>query len=108
MDKHEEEARKLKEQGLLCSDALYRAFSKDYKLSPNFPAPRSIDGKCGALLTALFILKETGNEDKCEDFEKWFLETFKYSKCVDLMSYERRCTDYVGESAKMLDKILNK
>ena len=106
MNNHEEDARRLKESGKLCSDALYEAFSKDYKLNGDFPAPRSIDGKCGALLTALFILRETGHEDKCEEFEKWFVEQFGYAKCIDLMSHERRCSDYVGESAKWLDEVL--
>ena len=33
---------------------------------------------------------------------------FGYSECVELMPHVHRCNDYVGESAKMLDEILNK
>ena len=106
MDKHEKEARKLKMMGNNCSTSLYNAFSEDTKLDGNFPEPRSIDGKCGALLTAIKILKELGYEDKVEEFEKEFVKRFGYSKCVDLMTHERRCVDYVGESASMIDEII--
>lgn len=108
MSKHEIDARELKRSGKNCSDSLYSAFSKDIKLSGNYPTPRSIEGKCGALLTALRILEETGNEDKKEQFEKEFIKRFKYSKCIDLMKYERRCNDYVGESARLLDEMIEK
>ena len=106
MNNHEKEARKLRMMGNNCSESLHTAFAKDYKLNGDFPAPRSIDGKCGALLTALKILREMGHEDKTEEFEKEFVKRFGYSKCVDLMSHERRCVDYVGEAADMMDKIL--
>ena len=56
MSKHEDNARKYKLLGNNCSNSLYRAFSEDTKLDGQIPAPRSIDGKCGALLTALKIL----------------------------------------------------
>ena len=107
MNKHEEKARKLKANGNNCSTSLHTAFSEDTNLSGEYPAPRSIEGKCGALLTALHILKETGNEDKQEEFEKEFIKKFGYSKCIELMTHERRCSDYVGECADMLDKIIN-
>lgn len=108
MYNHEETARELKSQGYNCSTSLYTAFAKDIKLSGSYPEPRSIDGKCGALLTAMQILKELGHADKLEEFEKEFIKRFKYSKCKELMTYERRCNDYVGESAKIIDEILNK
>ena len=75
-------------------------------LSNDFPKPRSIEGKCGALLTAQKILKELGYEEKIEEFEKEFVRRFGYSKCIELMTHERRCNDYVGESARMLDEII--
>ena len=106
MSNHENEARELKSSGNNCSNSLYTAFSKDTKLSGKYPEPRTIDGKCGALLTALRILEETGHSDKKEEFEKEFVRRFKYSKCVDLMKYERRCNDYVGEAARLLDEML--
>ena len=106
MKNHEERARELKQNGNNCSTSLHRAFSEDTKLSDDFPAPRSIEGKCGALLTAEKILRELGHEDKIEEFEKEFIKRFRYSKCIELMKYEHRCTDYVGEVANMIDEIL--
>ena len=106
MTNHEERARQLHRMGNNCSTSLHKAFSEDMDLSQDFPMPRSIDGKCGALLTSLKILKEKGYEEEQEKFENWFIQEFEYSKCMDLMTHGRRCNDYVGESAKMLDKIL--
>ena len=104
---HEQIARELKANGNNCSSSLHTAFKEDSHLTDDFPAPRSIEGKCGALLTAQKILKETGHEDKMEEFEKEFERRFHYVKCIDLMTHERRCGDYVGESAAMLDEILS-
>jgi len=108
MNSHEKRARELKENGNNCSTSLHNAFSEDIRLSDEYPAPRSIEGKCGALLTAQKILKEKGHEDKIEEFEKEFIKRFGYSKCKELMSSERRCNDYVGECARIIDEILNK
>ena len=107
MNNHENEARQLKMSGNNCSMAIHTAFAKDIDIGSDYPEPRSIEGKCGALLSALNILDKTGHGDKKEEFEKEFVKRFGYSKCIDLMSHERRCTDYVGESAKMIDEILN-
>lgn len=106
MGKHEERARALKTQGNNCSISLYTAFTEDTRLDGDIPAPRSIEGKCGALLAGIKILKETGHEDRIEEFEKKFIELFGYNKCRDLMMHERRCNDYVGECAKLLDEII--
>ena len=106
MNNHEEYARNLKKQGKNCSASLNNAFQKDNNISSEFPMPRSIEGKCGALLTSLKILEETGNGDKKDEFEKEFIKKFGYSKCIELMTHGRRCEDYVGESAKMLEEIL--
>ena len=108
MNNHEKEARELKQRGNNCSRSVHTAFSKDTNISNDYPEPRRVEGKCGALLTALKILEETGYSDKKEEFEKEFIRKFGYSKCIQLMTYERRCNDYVGEVAKMLDEILKK
>lgn len=108
MNNHEEKARNLKKQGNNCSISVHKAFEEDIELSPDFPMPRSIEGKCGALLTALKILEETGNADKKEMFEEEFINKFGYSKCMELVTHGRRCNDYVGEASKMLDEIINK
>ena len=107
METHEQIARKLKENGNNCSSSLHAAFKDDLHLTGDFPAPRSIEGKCGALITAQQILKDTGHENQIEAFEKEFERRFHYTKCLDLMTHERRCGDYVGESAAMLDEILS-
>ena len=107
MNKCEEIARKLKMQGNNCSYSVYNALAEDMKLSGDYPAPRSIEGKCGALLTALKILEETGNSNKKEEFEKEFIKEFGYSKCIELMTHEKRCTDYVGWSANKTNEIIS-
>lgn len=107
MNKYEETARNMKLSGNNCSVSVYTAFEKDLNLSGNIPEPRSIEGKCGALLASLQILEETGHGDKKEEFEKKFIELFGYNKCYDLMTHEARCTDYVGVCARMLDEIIN-
>ncbi len=108
MNKYEEQARNLKMQGNNCAYAVYTTFLDELKLSGDFPAPRSIDGKCGALLSALKILDEIGHGDEKEEFEEAFIKEFGYSKCVDLMTHERRCNDYVGWSANRINEIKNK
>ena len=105
---HEEKARKLHKQGNSCSRALHLAFIEDTKLTEEYPMPRSIDGKCGALLTSLKILRETNNIEKVTEFEMEFVKKFGYATCKDLMTHEKRCNDYVGECAKMLDEIIAK
>ena len=108
MKNHEKRAREIHKQGNNCSTSLNKAFSEDMEISNKYPEPRSIEGKCGALLTAKKILVEIGKDDKIEEFEKEFVKKFGYTKCIDLMSHERRCNDYVGEAAKMIDEILSK
>ena len=107
MNSIEEKARSLKSQGNNCSISVYGAFLEKLKLSGNIPEPRSIDGKCGAVLAAAQILKETGKESLIPKFEEEFISKFGYIKCADLMSHEARCNDYVGESARLVDEYLN-
>ncbi len=108
MNKYEELARDLKAQGNNCSYSVYNAFKDDLNISGDYPEPRSIDGKCGALLTGLRILEEMGHSDKKEEFEKEFVQEFGYAKCIELMTNERRCSDYVGWLARKVDEIVNR
>ncbi len=103
----EEVARQLKKDGKNCSVAIYSVFKDDYKLSGEVPEPRSIDGKCGALLMTKQILKDLGKDQHIDEYEKIFKEKFGYLTCLELMRHERRCNDYVGESVKLLEKYLN-
>ena len=107
MSEFEEKARSLKLQGNNCSYSVYNAFIDKLNLSADYPEPRSIDGKCGALLTALKILDEIGQADKKEQFEKEFINEFGYAKCFELMTHERRCSDYVGWSANKISDYIN-
>lgn len=107
MNKHEEQARILHSQGNNCSTSVYKAFLEDTKLDGTIPPPRSIAGKCGAVLAAEKILKECGKEAKIQEFEKNFISRFGYATCIDLMKAERRCNDYVGDSVSLVDKILS-
>ena len=107
MNKHEQIARELKKNNT-CSYALYKAFEGDYKLDEDYPKPRSIDGKCGALLTTEYILKKLNKEKYIKEYEEYFEKEFGYTKCIDLMRHEKRCNDYVGISAKLLDEYLSK
>lgn len=107
MVKHEEKARKIHKQGNNCSYSVYTAFKEDTKLNGEFPAPRSEKGKCGAVLAAEKILRELGYEDKIEEFEKEFISEFIYITCANLMKEDRKCNDYVGKSAELIDKVIN-
>lgn len=106
MNKHEEKARELRTQGNNCSKSLSKAFEDDVNLIGEAPAPRSIEGKCGALLTGIKILKDAGREDKIEEFEEEFLKRFGYKKCAELIKDGRKCADYVGGTAQIIDEIL--
>ena len=108
MNKYEEISRRLHKEGNTCSYALYNAFKDDYKLDSNYPLPRSIDGKCGSLLVAQKILKDLGKEEYIEEFEERFKIEFTYTKCVELMKASRRCNDYVGFSANLIEEYINK
>lgn len=105
MNKYEENARDLKTCNN-CSYSVYNAYRDVLNLSGDFPAPRSIDGKCGALLAALKVLEEANRSEEKEKFEEDFVKKFGYSKCIDLMSHEKRCSDYVGWSANKLSILL--
>ena len=103
---HEEKARQNHKMGNNCSNSLYKAFQEDTQLDGIIPAPRSEAGKCGAVITAEKILREKGKDKYIEEFEEKFKQEFEYLTCIELMTSSRRCNDYIGESAKMLDEIL--
>ncbi len=106
MSKYEDNARLMHKQGNNCSYSIYNTFMRDYKLEGDYPKPRSIDGKCGAILTTEKILKELGKEEYIEQYEKEFLDKFGYVKCIDLMRNDRRCNDYIGFSVNKIEEIL--
>ena len=107
MNKYESIARRIHKEGHNCSYAIHEAFKEDYNLKEDYPAPRSIEGKCGALLTCISILKELGKDDLIPIFEQKFIEQFKFVKCGDLIRNGRICNDNIGISARMLSELLN-
>ncbi len=106
MNKYEELARKIHKEGHLCSYCIYHTFRDDYKIKEDYPAPRSIDGKCGVLLTCQKILKDLNKEDLIPLYEEKFIEQFKYTKCLDLIKNGRVCNDNVGIGARILSELL--
>ena len=83
-------------RGMNCSESIYDAFKYDLELKKEPPKPRSIDGKCGALLTGIEILKEIGREDLVDDFTNEFIDRFGYVTCKDLILHKRVCNDNIG------------
>lgn len=102
----EQQAREYKQSGINCSNSIYRVFKDDYKLSGNVPAPRSIEGKCGALLMTIQILKDLGKEQYIDDYQKEFIDRFGSDKCIDLMRKDRKCNDYVGWSTNYIEEVI--
>ncbi len=107
MEDYEKIARDIHKSGKTCSYALYSTFQKDFNLEGEFPLPRSIDGKCGALLTAHKIMDELNLKEYKESFEEDFLNKFGSIKCLELMKQDRRCNDYVGFAANEISKYIN-
>ena len=70
------------------------------------PSPRSEGGKCGAVLAAEKVLKETGAE-QIEVFEQRFKEKFGTLNCFELMNTGFDCSDFVGEAAAITEYLID-
>ena len=108
MEELEKKARLLQSEGNICSYSLNKAFLSKYNISEEFPKPRSVDGKCGALLTTEKILKELNKDTYINEYEEYFLKEFGSLKCVDILKLGKRCNDCVGLSARYIENVLNK
>lgn len=98
-------ARKIHQRGTGCSAAVYTAF-RDINANASYaPSPRSEGGKCGAVLAAEKVLKETGT-GKIEEFEKEFIRKFGTLKCTELLRTSFDCNDFVGKAAAIADSLL--
>ncbi len=107
MNKYQEKALQYKNEGKTCSYSVYHAFKDEYKLNDEFPAPRSIEGRCGCLLVTEKILKDLGKEEKYREFEEKFIKQYGYEKCFDLIKNNgRRCSEYVEAAAGFLAEAL--
>ena len=102
---HEKTARQIHKTGYNCSNAVYRAFGDVDKVGGTPPAPRSIAGKCGALITAQRVLEDMG-VPRTEELERDFAAELGYVTCVDLKRNRRDCNDCVGVAARLVDKYL--
>ena len=99
-------ARTIHRRGTSCASAVYNAF-KDANDHYSFsPSPRSEGGKCGAVLAAEKVLKETGAE-QIEVFEQRFKEKFGTLNCFELMNTGFDCSDFVGEAAAITEYLID-
>lgn len=102
---HEAAARQIHRSGYNCSNSVYQAFSDVDTAGGEPPAPRSIAGKCGALLTAQKVLRDLG-VDREDELEQAFQAEFGYVLCRDLKRNRCNCNDCVGVAARLVDEFL--
>ncbi len=102
---HESTARQIHNSGYNCSNSVYKAFADVDKVGGTPPAPRSIAGKCGALLTAQRVLEDMGVPNT-DELERDFAAELGYVTCVDLKRNRVSCNDCVGVAARLADKYL--
>ncbi len=101
--------------GANCSQAVAAAFSDKIGLSEeeamnDTPPPRSIEGKCGAVLASEMILEKL-SIDKKEEFEERFKKMNKYIECKPLVANKKEngktCHDIVADAAGILEEMLS-
>ena len=102
---HETDARKSHRSGRSCAVSVYDAFRDVNPSASSAPAPRSEGGKCGAVLAAEKILRETGT-GKVEEFERRFRELYGSVKCADLLRARYGCNEMVGAASRIADELL--
>lgn len=102
---HETTARRTYRRGYSCSRSVYTAFEDINRNSSDSPSPRAEGGKCGAVLAAEKVLKETGT-GRIKEFERKFLDRFGSLKCRELMRTSFFCNDFVGTAAAITDELL--
>lgn len=102
---HESAARQIHRTGYNCSNSVYQAFEDIDATAKTTrpPAPRSIAGKCGALLTAQQVLRDLGI-DREDELEQAFEDEFGYVTCRDLKRHRRSCNDCVGVASRLVDE----
>lgn len=102
---HENEARRIHRTGHNCSNSVDRAFSDVNSAAGNPPAPRSIAGKCGALLAAQKVLSDLGIRREGE-LERAFEKELGFVTCVELKRNRRDCNDCVGVATRLADQMV--
>ena len=101
----EKEARTFHRSGYNCSNSVHKAFADIDHAGGNPPAPRSIAGKCGALLTAQKVLRDLGIGRE-EDIERAFQTEFGYVTCRELRQHRCNCNDCVGVASWLVDEFI--
>ena len=102
---HEAEARRIHNSGYNCSNSVYQAFSDVDHAGGQPPAPRSIAGKCGALITAQKVLRDLGVDGE-DELERAFEAEMGYVTCRDLKRHRCSCNDCVGVAARLVDELV--
>ncbi|MCR5790719.1 MAG: C-GCAxxG-C-C family protein [Lachnospiraceae bacterium] len=106
MNAYEEKARNNHRSFMNCSKSVYSVFNKVNLNYSKPPAPRSEDGKCGAVLAAEHIIRETG-KGSIEAFDREFADLYGSLKCSDLRGAATgQCNDYVGAAARIASQII--
>ena len=115
MTKLENRARKNHKSGCNCSQSVAVAYADKMVMTSEeartlSPAPRSIAGKCGALLAAEMVLERL-SIDKKDELEKRFSDENGAVECSKLRSPEirkfRSCNDFVGSAARLLEEMIS-
>ena len=102
---HERIARQKHRSGYSCASSVYSSFSD---INPNMgtpPVPRAEGGKCGAVLAAEKVLRDTGH-DCIAQFESEFLKHFCSLKCGELIRKGHNCNDCVGIAASIVESLI--
>jgi len=108
MSQYAEDAKRLHREGNRCSASVYKAFENINTFGDGqIPAPRSEDGKCGAVLTAEKLIREMKLGDP-SDFDAEFERRYGSLKCGELLKkYGRRCNEFVGVAAEYIERMLS-
>ncbi len=103
---YEQIARASHRSGINCARSVYDAFSDVNKNRTTAPMPRTEGGKCGAVLSAMQVIREM-NAGDLKTIEDAFLEEYGSVKCSELRGFlSGKCNDYVGLAAKTVGEIL--
>ena len=102
---HESLARQKHRSGYSCASSVYLSFSDVNQNMGTPPVPRAEGGKCGAVLAAEKVLRDTGH-DFTAQFESEFLKHFCSLKCNELTESGRSCNDCVGIAASIIDSLI--
>ncbi len=109
-------ARQNHKSGYNCSQSVAAAFSEimgvsEKEAKTSAPAPRSIGGRCGALLAAEMVLDRLSINGK-DELEKKFAAENGAVECNKLRSPEirkiRNCNDFVGSAARLVEEKISK